>query len=165
MQPCIPYLQLDIDFDKFISDKTFSKIKARLSWMVDWKTGLIFPERRSNFRPILFWHSPALAFVLFSLWQSHSSKLTFLLCTFVIVARFVPSRACVARTFGIVFLQLVFDKICDWNLQYKMASISLLNPKAEFARAAQALAINISAGKGLQDVMKTNLGPKGTMKM
>lgn len=46
-----------------------------------------------------------------------------------------------------------------------MASISLLNPKAEFARAAQALAINISASKGLQDVMKTNLGPKGTMKM
>ena len=46
-----------------------------------------------------------------------------------------------------------------------MASISLLNPKAEFARAAQALAINISAAKGLQDVMKTNLGPKGTMKM
>lgn len=46
-----------------------------------------------------------------------------------------------------------------------MSSISLLNPKAEFARAAQALAINISASKGLQDVMKTNLGPKGTMKM
>lgn len=46
-----------------------------------------------------------------------------------------------------------------------MASISLLNPKAEFARAAQALAINISAAKGLQDVMRTNLGPKGTMKM
>ncbi|ALC49054.1 Tcp-1zeta [Drosophila busckii] len=46
-----------------------------------------------------------------------------------------------------------------------MASISLLNPKAEFARAAQALAINISAAKGLQDVMRTNLGPKGTVKM
>ncbi|XP_037935318.1 T-complex protein 1 subunit zeta [Teleopsis dalmanni] len=46
-----------------------------------------------------------------------------------------------------------------------MASISLLNPKAEFARAAQALAINISAAKGLQDVMRTNIGPKGTMKM
>lgn len=46
-----------------------------------------------------------------------------------------------------------------------MAAISLLNPKAEFARAAQALAINISAAKGLQDVMRTNLGPKGTMKM
>ncbi|XP_046385683.1 T-complex protein 1 subunit zeta [Ischnura elegans] len=46
-----------------------------------------------------------------------------------------------------------------------MAAISLLNPKAEFARAAQALAINISAAKGIEDVMKTNLGPKGTMKM
>ncbi|KAJ8678940.1 hypothetical protein QAD02_014727 [Eretmocerus hayati] len=46
-----------------------------------------------------------------------------------------------------------------------MSAISLLNPKAEFARASQALAINISAAKGIQDVMKTNLGPKGTMKM
>ena len=46
-----------------------------------------------------------------------------------------------------------------------MASISLLNPKAEVARAAQALAVNISAAKGIQDVLKTNLGPKGTMKM
>ncbi|XP_060533100.1 T-complex protein 1 subunit zeta [Cylas formicarius] len=44
-------------------------------------------------------------------------------------------------------------------------AISLLNPKAEVARAAQALAINISAAKGIQDVMKSNLGPKGTMKM
>ena len=46
-----------------------------------------------------------------------------------------------------------------------MAAISLLNPKAEVARAAQALAVNISAAKGIQDVLKTNLGPKGTMKM
>ncbi|XP_034660780.1 LOW QUALITY PROTEIN: T-complex protein 1 subunit zeta-like [Drosophila subobscura] len=46
-----------------------------------------------------------------------------------------------------------------------MASISLLNPKAEIARAAHALAINISAARGLQDVMRTNLGPKGTVKM
>ncbi|KAL4711790.1 hypothetical protein ACJJTC_005959 [Scirpophaga incertulas] len=46
-----------------------------------------------------------------------------------------------------------------------MSAISLLNPKAEVARAAQALAVNISAAKGIQDVMKTNLGPKGTMKM
>ncbi|KAI4455314.1 chaperonin [Holotrichia oblita] len=46
-----------------------------------------------------------------------------------------------------------------------MAAISLLNPKAEVARAAAALAVNISAAKGIQDVMKTNLGPKGTVKM
>lgn len=46
-----------------------------------------------------------------------------------------------------------------------MSAISLLNPKAEFARAAQALSVNITAAKGIQDVMKTNLGPKGTLKM
>lgn len=46
-----------------------------------------------------------------------------------------------------------------------MAAVKALNPKAEVARAAQALAINISAAKGLQDVLKSNLGPKGTMKM
>ncbi|KAK9720893.1 TCP-1/cpn60 chaperonin family [Popillia japonica] len=46
-----------------------------------------------------------------------------------------------------------------------MAAISLLNPKAEVARAAAALAVNISAAKGIQDVMRTNLGPKGTVKM
>lgn len=46
-----------------------------------------------------------------------------------------------------------------------MAAISMLNPKAEVARAAQALAVNISAAKGIQDVLKTNLGPKGTLKM
>jgi T-complex protein 1 subunit zeta len=40
-----------------------------------------------------------------------------------------------------------------------------LNPKAELARAAAALEVNITAAKGLQDVMKTNLGPKGTLKM
>jgi len=46
-----------------------------------------------------------------------------------------------------------------------MSAVKALNPKAEVARAAQALAINTSAAKGLQDVLKSNLGPKGTMKM
>ncbi|KAK2165917.1 hypothetical protein LSH36_44g06003 [Paralvinella palmiformis] len=46
-----------------------------------------------------------------------------------------------------------------------MSAIKSLNPKAEVARAAQALAINTSAAKGLQDVLRSNLGPKGTMKM
>lgn len=40
-----------------------------------------------------------------------------------------------------------------------------LNPKAEVARAHAALSVNISAARGLQDVLRTNLGPKGTMKM
>merc|ERR1712002_626923 len=51
------------------------------------------------------------------------------------------------------------------NLKFIMSAIHLVNPKAEVARSTQALAINISAARGLQDVLKTNLGPKGTMKM
>ncbi|XP_023599151.1 T-complex protein 1 subunit zeta-2 isoform X5 [Myotis lucifugus] len=46
-----------------------------------------------------------------------------------------------------------------------MAAIKTLNAKAEVARAQAALAVNICAARGLQDVLRTNLGPKGTMKM
>ncbi len=46
-----------------------------------------------------------------------------------------------------------------------MSAVSVLNPKAEIARASHSLAINISAAKGLQEILKSNLGPKGTMKM
>ncbi|XP_047564724.1 T-complex protein 1 subunit zeta-2 isoform X10 [Lutra lutra] len=46
-----------------------------------------------------------------------------------------------------------------------MAAIKAVNCKAEVARAQAALAVNICAARGLQDVLRTNLGPKGTMKM
>lgn len=46
-----------------------------------------------------------------------------------------------------------------------MSAISVLNPKAELARSSAALELNISGARGLQEVMKTNLGPKGTLKM
>lgn len=46
-----------------------------------------------------------------------------------------------------------------------MSAISVLNPKAEIVRHSQALAVNIQGAKGLQDVLKSNLGPRGTMKM
>ncbi|PAV83586.1 hypothetical protein WR25_26326 [Diploscapter pachys] len=46
-----------------------------------------------------------------------------------------------------------------------MASIQCLNPKAELARNAAALELNISGARGLQEVMKSNLGPRGTEKM
>lgn len=46
-----------------------------------------------------------------------------------------------------------------------MAAIGILNPKAEYARANEAFMLNLSAARGLQDIMKANLGPKGTMKM
>lgn len=46
-----------------------------------------------------------------------------------------------------------------------MSAIKTLNPQAEVARAHAALQININAAQGLQEVLRTNLGPKGTIKM
>jgi T-complex protein 1 subunit zeta len=46
-----------------------------------------------------------------------------------------------------------------------MSNVQFLNPKAEVLKKIQALAMNINAAMGLQDVMKSNLGPKGTLKM
>ena len=63
-----------------------------------------------------------------------------------------------------------------------MSAAQLLNPKAEsrasylritqsiclliyIQRRGEALKVNISAGEGLQDVLKSNLGPTGTIKM
>jgi T-complex protein 1 subunit zeta len=46
-----------------------------------------------------------------------------------------------------------------------MASVKTLNPNAEIMNRSAALFMNINAAKGLYDVMKTNFGPKGTIKM
>ncbi|XP_075417509.1 T-complex protein 1 subunit zeta-2 [Tenrec ecaudatus] len=46
-----------------------------------------------------------------------------------------------------------------------MAAVKAINSKAEVARARAALSVNICAARGLQDVLRSNLGPKGTMKM
>lgn len=46
-----------------------------------------------------------------------------------------------------------------------MSNVQYLNPKAEVLKKIQALAMNINAAMGLQEVMKSNLGPKGTLKM
>lgn len=43
--------------------------------------------------------------------------------------------------------------------------VTVVNSKADVLKASQALAVNLNAAKGLQEVMKTNLGPKGTLKM
>merc|ERR1711934_83568 len=50
----------------------------------------------------------------------------------------------------------------------KMSSsaLKMVNPKADAASSkGQALAINTAAAKGLAEVLRTNLGPTGTMKM
>jgi T-complex protein 1 subunit zeta len=40
-----------------------------------------------------------------------------------------------------------------------------VSPNAEIVSTAAALAVNVSAAVGLQNVLKTNLGPRGTLKM
>ena len=46
-----------------------------------------------------------------------------------------------------------------------MSAIHNLNPKAEHARRGQALEINIGAAEAIMEVIKTNFGPTGTLKM
>ena len=46
-----------------------------------------------------------------------------------------------------------------------MGSVKQLNSKAEVMGKSAALFMNINASKGLHEVMKSNLGPKGTIKM
>lgn len=46
-----------------------------------------------------------------------------------------------------------------------MSSLESINPNAEHIGSSQALLINMAAAKGLQSVLKSNLGPKGTLKM
>ncbi|KAK6536260.1 T-complex protein 1 subunit zeta [Arthrobotrys megalospora] len=46
-----------------------------------------------------------------------------------------------------------------------MSAAQLLNPKAESRRRGEALRVNINAGIGLQEVLRSNLGPMGTIKM
>ncbi|XP_027282298.1 T-complex protein 1 subunit zeta-2 [Cricetulus griseus] len=46
-----------------------------------------------------------------------------------------------------------------------MAAIKVANPAAEVTRSQAALAVNICAARGLQDVLRPSLGPKGALKM
>jgi len=46
-----------------------------------------------------------------------------------------------------------------------MSSLQLINSKADQLKKVAALNMNINAAKGLQEVLKTNIGPKGTLKM
>ncbi|KZV66922.1 chaperonin-containing T-complex zeta subunit Cct6 [Peniophora sp. CONT] len=46
-----------------------------------------------------------------------------------------------------------------------MSSIELINPKAESVRRAAALQVNTAGAMGLANVVRGNLGPRGTLKM
>ena len=45
------------------------------------------------------------------------------------------------------------------------SGVELINPQAERVRRAQALAVNTAGSIGLANVVKSNLGPRGTIKM
>lgn len=45
------------------------------------------------------------------------------------------------------------------------AGVKTVNPNADVIGTKHALNMNVNAAKGLQNVLRTNLGPKGTMKM
>lgn len=46
-----------------------------------------------------------------------------------------------------------------------MSSLQFINSKADQVKKFGALTMNINAAKGLSDILKTNIGPKGTLKM
>lgn len=46
-----------------------------------------------------------------------------------------------------------------------MSAIELINPRAESVRRLQALQVNIAGAIGLAQVVRSNLGPRGTLKM
>jgi len=46
-----------------------------------------------------------------------------------------------------------------------MSSLEDISPNAEIVSKAAARAVNVAAAVGLQNVLKTNLGPRGTLKM
>lgn len=80
-----------------------------------------------------------------------------------------PALAALLPREGSTTLQLDTrsDRRRETDTPTTMASSSLrsVNPNAEIMSKAAALFMNINAAKGLQDVMKSNLGPKGTIKM
>mmetsp|Transcript_27012 Transcript_27012/g.61024 ORF Transcript_27012/g.61024 Transcript_27012/m.61024 type:complete len:537 (-) Transcript_27012:122-1732(-) len=43
--------------------------------------------------------------------------------------------------------------------------VSVVNSRADVLKSSQALAVNCSAAKGLMEIMKNNLGPRGSVKM
>ena len=56
--------------------------------------------------------------------------------------------------------------LCRRNLSFPPPPfLPKVNPNAELLNKSAALFMSINAAKGLEDVLKSNLGPKGTIKM
>ena len=53
----------------------------------------------------------------------------------------------------------------DVDRTLKMSMLDTINPNAESISKTQARAVNVAAGVGLLNVLKSNLGPRGTLKL
>jgi T-complex protein 1 subunit zeta len=51
------------------------------------------------------------------------------------------------------------------NIRMATKGTNLVNPSAEIVATSQCLMVNVAAARGLQGVLKSNLGPRGTLKM
>ncbi|KAJ1968579.1 T-complex protein 1 subunit zeta [Dispira parvispora] len=60
---------------------------------------------------------------------------------------------------------VIHQEFKNWVEAQASSAVQLINPKSEVARRGQALQLNIHAAVGLQDVLRSNLGPKGTIKL
>lgn len=80
-----------------------------------------------------------------------------------------PSKSCSTQHDKHPFIALIANTTtttaATTTYTAAMSAAQLLNPKAESRRRGEALRVNISAGEGLQDVLASNLGPTGTLKM
>ena len=61
-------------------------------------------------------------------------------------------------------LKLLFRYIVQKDLT-TMSMLDTINPNAESISKTQARAVNVAAGVGLLNVLKSNLGPRGTLKL
>jgi chaperonin GroEL (HSP60 family) len=66
------------------------------------------------------------------------------------------SKSLILRSYSIVVL---------FHRKMATKAANLVNPNAEVVASSQCLLVNVAAARGLQSVVKTNLGPRGTLKM
>lgn len=71
----------------------------------------------------------------------------------------------ISRIYSILYPCTEFKQFASVVFVSTMSAIQLVNPNADVARRDQALLMILNAALGLQSVVRTNLGPRGTMKM
>ena len=60
------------------------------------------------------------------------------------------------RLYSVACTQLLYNVVPETRAI--MSAVQMLNPRAMLMRRKQALQVNVNAARGLQEVLKTNLG-------